>query len=46
MDCTTLQCAVPGLYDYDLAATVELLLSYEGTEDIALTTELYEIIFL
>ena len=48
MDCTTLECTVPGIYDFDLQASVVLLMSYDGwaIADIPLTTELYETILL
>lgn len=38
-DCTELKCTVPGVYDYEIAETLELLLDYDGEDDVSILTE-------
>lgn len=44
--CTSVECTTPGLYDFETSRALYLLFDHDGSEDVAITTELDEPILL
>lgn len=44
--CTAVECANPGVYDYEIAQSLYLLFDHDGSEDVVIFTELDEPLLL